>query len=68
MEIMKLVCFTLIDLVLVLCSYKMFGKVGIIMMYIIHIIISQLTIKLQIKVENNSVKWFRNIQKESPLI
>lgn len=52
MEIMKLVCFTLIDLVLVLCSYKMFGKVGIIMMYIIHIIISQLTIKLQIKVEN----------------
>lgn len=45
-------CFTLIDLVLVLCSYKILGKIGIIMMYIIHIIISQLAIKLQIEVGN----------------
>lgn len=50
MEILKLVLFIIVDLAIVLCSYKMFGKIGIIMMYIIHIIISQLAIKLQIQV------------------
>lgn len=50
MDLLKLVCFILIDLTMVLCTYKVLGKMGIVMMYIIHIIISQLAIKLQIQV------------------
>lgn len=52
MELLKLICFIIVDLLMVLYTYRLLGKIGIVVMYIIHIIISQLLIKLQIQIFN----------------